>query len=219
MDPLSRMILAAAATAGSTGPRPTVVGTGESEGTTNKTSLQISLPAGVQDGDLMVAFLAAGGGSRDVGDWANTGWTWAVEYTTAPNLAVAYRVASSEGASVTFTTTNDCKLSGVVRVFRGATWGVTGTPGTGSSSTVTAPGITVIDNNSILLGHFALKDDNITWTNNTGMTKVEELDEDNYVHSYYIVTSDVDGGATGDKSMGSNKSNSYQAVLVSISPT
>jgi hypothetical protein len=217
MDPLSRMLLA---TSGAfVKERPTVVGTAETESAgTNETTLTITLPAGVQDGDLMVALLAAGGGSNNVGDWANVGWTWAVEYTTSPNLAVAYRVASSEGSTVSFTTTNACKLSGVIRVFRGATWGVTGTPGTGSSNTLTAPGITVIDDNSILLGHFAQASDPVEWTNNTGMTKVEELDNDEYSNSYYIVTSDVDAGPTGDKSMASSKSNDWQAILVSISP-
>lgn len=216
MDPLSRMLLATSTTAKE---RPTVVGTAETEGDVNATNLTITLPAGVQDGDLMVAFLAAGGGSNNVGDWANADWTWVAEYTTTPNLAVAYRVASSEGATVSFTTTNSCKLGGVIRVFRDATWGATGTPGTGSSTTVTAPGITVIDNNSILLGHFTISTDVVTWTNNTGMTKVEERDDDNYNNSYYIATSDVDAGATGDKSMASNKSASWQAILVSISPS
>ena len=205
--------------AGSTKARPTVVGTDEQEITSNTTTLTFNVPVGTQNGDLMVALVAGGGGSGNVGDWANASWTWAVELTTSPNLAVAYRVASSEGSTVSFTTTGACKLGGVLRVFREAAWGTAGTVATGSSTSVAASSITVPGSNSILLGHFAQASGNVTWTNSSGMTKIAELDNDSAGHSWYIATQDVGAGATGSKTITVNSSNNWQAVLVSISPS
>lgn len=199
-------------------PRPTVVGTNEQEITSNVTTLTFNVPAGTQNGDLMVAMMAGGGGDNNVGDWVNANWTWAVERTTRPNLAIAYRVASSEGSTVSFTTTGSCKLGGVLRVFRGAAWGVTGSVATGTGTTLTASGITVPQDNSILLGHFATSAQSDSWTNSSGMTKIEELDQDNSAHSWYIATQDVNAGATGTRAVSYGSSNDWQAVLVSISP-
>lgn len=213
MDPTTLRLMM-----GATKERPTVVGTNEQEITTNVTTLTFTVPAGTQDGDLMVALLAGGGGSNNVGDWANANWTWAVELTTRPNLAVAYRIASSEGSTVSFTTTNACKLGGVLRVFRGAAWGTSGTVATGDSNSVTASSITVPSNNSILLGHFATSQGNATWTNSSGMTKIAELDNDSFSHSWYIATQNVDSGASGSRTLTINSTNNWQAVLVSISP-
>lgn len=205
--------------AGSAKARPTVVGTDQQENDSNVTTLTFNIPAGTQNGDLMVALVAGGGGSNNVVDWANANWTWAAERTTIPNLAVAYRVASSEGSTVSFTTTNSCKLGGILRVFQGASWGAAGTVATGTSTSVTASSITVPDNNSILLGHFAIANDNITWTNSSGMTKIAELDDDAFSHSWYIATQDVAAGATGSKTITTNSSGGWQAILVSISPS
>lgn len=216
MDPTTLRLMMGAA--GSAKARPTVVGTDEQEITSNVTTLTFNIPVGTQDGDLMVALVAGGGGSNNVGDWVNANWTWAAERTTIPNLAVAYRVASSEGSTVSFTTNNSCKLGGVLRVFRGAAWGTAGTVATGNSISVAASSITVPDNNSILLGHFAIARDGITWTNNSGMTKIAELDNDSNSHSWYIATQDVNAGATGSKTLTSSQSDDWQAVLVSISP-
>ena len=214
MDPTTlRMMMATSK------PRPTVVGTDEQEITNNVTTLTFNIPAGTQNGDLMVALVAGGGGSNNVGDWANANWTWAAENTSRPNLAVAYRTASSESSTVSFTTTNACKLGGILRVFRGAKWGVTGTVSTGTSTSVTASEITVADDNSILLGHFAINQSNVTWTNGSDLTKIAELDSDSFSHSWYIATKDVNAGATGNKTLTSNTTGDYQAVLVSISPS
>ena len=216
MDPTTLRLMMGAAVGAKA--RPTVVGTDEQEITSNTDTLTFNIPVGTQDGDLMVALVAGGGGSNNVGDWVNANWTWAAERTTNPNLAVAYRVASSEGSTVSFTTNTDCKLGGVLRVFRGAAWGTAGTIATAKSTSATASSITVPDNNSILLGHFAIARSHITWTNNSGMTKIAELDNDSNSHSWYIATQDVNAGATGSKTLTSSNSEDWYAVLVSISP-
>lgn len=218
MDPTSLRLMQGASGSG-TKARPTVVGTNEQEITSNVTTLTFNIPAGTQNGDLMVALVAGGGGNNNVGDWANANWTWAAERTSSPNLAVAYRIASSEGSTVSFTTTNSCKLGGILRVFRGAAWGTAGTVNTGSGTSLTATGITVPDNNSILLGHFAIQTGNVTWTNGSDLTKIAELDSDSFSHSWYIATKDVDAGATGNKALTSSGNADWEALLVSISPS
>lgn len=199
-------------------PRPTKVGYSKTEGSANATSLVISTPTGTADGDLMVAFLFAGGGSNNVGSWTNANWTFAMANTTIPNLAVAYRIASSEGASTTFTAGASCKLGGIIRTYRNARFGVIGTLATGTNTTVTASSITVVDNNSVFVGLFANNSQNVTWTNNTGMTFLDELVNDSFSHSWYITEADVDAGATGSKSVSSSVSAAFQTTLVSISP-
>lgn len=198
---------------------PVLINFTEQEITSNVTSVTFNVPTGTVNGDLMVALLSAGGGSNDVGNWVNANFTFAVKNTTNPNIAVAYRVASGEGATVTFTTNNDCKMGGVLITYRNAQWGTTGTTAKGIGTAVTANSINVPIYNSILIGAFAQATDSVTWTNNSDMTFLAELDDDEYSHSWYFATSLItSSGATGNKTLTSNTNNEYQAVLCSVSP-
>lgn len=190
----------------------------EQEITSNVTSVTFNVPTGTQNGDLMVALLSAGGGNNDVEDWVNANFTFAVKNVTIPNIAVAYRVASGEGATVTFTTTKGCKMGGVLITYRNAQWGITGITATGTSTAVTANSINV-SAASILIGAFAQSTSNVTWTNNSDMTFLAELDSDGNGHSWYFATSVIaSSGATGNKTITASGSNPYQAVLCSVAP-
>lgn len=214
MDPLTRSLLLT----GGSRPRPTYIGYEKTEITTNGTSLSINVPAGTQNGDLMVACLGGGGGSNNVGDWVNTNFTFRVEETTLPNIVIATRIANSEGSSVTFTTSASVRLSGVLMTFRNASWGVTGTVGTGNSNTPTAPSITVPEPNSIGIGIWGSDGSNRVWTNSSGWTQVDELVQDGNSHTWFVARQNLEAGATGSISNTLNSAQNWQCAIASISP-
>lgn len=193
--------------------RPTFVGVSQTSPGNETSSLVLNVPSGVQNGDLLIAAVFAGGGG--VGDWAQTSWTWAVEQTSNPNLGIAYRVASSEPASYAFTTQNQSKLGGMIMAFRGAAWDVTGTLAT---STYTASSITVSQANSILIGAWGLNDNNRTWTTSSGMTEVSKYEGGN-TPNFAVYREDVNAGSTGTRTASTASTSSRSCVLVSIKPS
>jgi len=194
--------------------RPTFVGVSQTDtGSSNVTTLTLNVPAGVQDGDLLIAAVFGGGGN--VGDWAQTSWTWAIEQTNAPNLGVSYRTASSEPASYSFTTTTARRLGGMIIAFRGASWDVAGTLAT---ATYTASAITVSEANSILIGAWGVDDSNVTWTAPSGMTEISKYAGGNRAN-FAAYREDVNSGSTGTRTASADSTNARSCVLFSIKPS
>lgn len=78
-------------------------------------ALAINKPTGTVDGDIMVAVMANGNGTTWTGD---TGWTEIIDQGAHPYLRAAYKVASSEGSSYSFTGGTGTK-TGFIATFRG----------------------------------------------------------------------------------------------------
>ena len=192
--------------------RPTFVGVSQTDsGSSNATTLTLNVPAGVQNGDLLIA--AVFGGNGLVGDWAQTSWTWAVEQNdAAPNLGIAYRTASSEPASYSFTTTSSRRLGGMIMAFRGASWDVAGTLAT---ATYTASAITVSQANSILIGAWGVDDANVTWTAPSGMTEISKYAGGNRAN-FAAYREDVNAGSTGTRTASTASGSARSCVLFSI---
>lgn len=194
--------------------RPTFVGVSQTDtGSSSTATLTLNVPAGVQNGDLLIAVVFGGGGN--VGDWAQTSWTWAVEQTSAPNLGVSYRTASSEPASYSFTTTTARRLGGMIMAFRGASWDVAGTIAT---NTYTASAITVSQANSILIGAWGVNDNNLTWTAPSGMTEVSKYEGSNSAN-FAAYREDVNSGSTGTRTASTGSTSARSCVLFSIKPS
>lgn len=195
--------------------RPTFVGVSQTDtGGTNATSLTLNVPSGVQNGDLLIAAVFAGGGG--VGDWAQTSWTWAVEQNdTSPDLGIAYRTASSEPASYSFTTTSSRRLGGMIMAFRGASWDVAGTLAT---ATYTASGITASEANSILIGAWGVDVSSVTWTAPSGMTEVSKYEGGNRAN-FAAYREDVGAGSTGTRAASTASTNNRSCVLFSVKPS
>lgn len=87
------------------------VATGSGSGT-----VAISKPTGTVDGDIMVAVMFGGNGGTWTGD---SGWTEIIDQGATPNLRAAYKVASGEGASYTFTYSGSGAEIGFIATLRG----------------------------------------------------------------------------------------------------
>jgi len=73
----------------------------QSEDTSAGTSHVVSLPAGVGDGDLLLVGFSTP--ANETITWPG-GWTVMFSQAASPDLEVAFRVASGEGATITVTT-------------------------------------------------------------------------------------------------------------------
>ena len=80
------------------------------------TSLTINKPTGTVDGDIMVAVMSGGNAGAWTGD---TGWTEILDQGATPNIRAAYKVASGEGASYTFSHPAGGGNYGFLATFRG----------------------------------------------------------------------------------------------------
>lgn len=195
--------------------RPTFVGVSQTDtGSSNTTTLTLNVPAGVQNGDLLIAVVFGSGGN--VNDWVQTSWTWAVEQVNnSPNLGIAYRTASSEPSSYSFTTATSRRLGGMIMAFRGAAWDVTGTLAT---DTYTASSITVSEANSILIGAWGVNASNQTWTAPSGMTEVSKYEGSNSAN-FAAYREDVNAGSTGTRTASTGSTSARSCVLFSIKPS
>lgn len=125
----------------SVGPFPTVQGRASSVNNTAATSHPVTLPAGIQAGELLLIFFSESAGTGATVN-APAGWTKLVESNNGANngLAVLYRFADgSEGTSVTVTTSGSTKSSHLSYRISGASSPVTSTPATGASTAPNPP--------------------------------------------------------------------------------
>ncbi|MGH9249156.1 MAG: hypothetical protein ACRD0W_06535 [Acidimicrobiales bacterium] len=84
---------------------PIVEGTNESANTATAATIDVSLPASIAAGELLLVVVAKGGSGTAAGVNAETGWTELVDEAVLRGAFVAYRQADGgEGATVQFDT-------------------------------------------------------------------------------------------------------------------
>jgi hypothetical protein len=145
----------------------------------NVTTLTVTKPAGVIDGDIMVAAIGIDGGSGVSITTPPAGWTLArrTDNGTAIGLAVYYKVAASEGASYDWVFDTKAKHSGGICAYYdndAAPFDQENGQATASSTDHAAPTITPTVSNTMLVASYvigALQ----TWTADAAMT--ERVDE------------------------------------------
>lgn len=164
-------------------------------------TVTVNVPAGVANGDVMVAFIHA----SDVSATTPTGWTSLI--TTQPrsgeDFALYYRVAASEPASYTWTWGAGSFVGSIV-AWRGVSVGtpidVTAAAGTAvtSGTTVVAPTRTTVTNNALLITATAIHP-NTTFTPAGSMT--ERADTNNGTALTLTVDEELipTAGATGTR--------------------
>jgi hypothetical protein len=172
-------------------------------------SVTVSVPTGTQDGDLMIAFTAAGG---TAGTWTPpTGWTEVVDQGVSPSLSVMYRIALSEPSNYLFTSTGTAVGCAIVTI-RNSTFIAAGSFGTGST-TVVAPSV------STGLGYLALYSadgSGNTWSTPTDTTNIVTADGLTLTLAAFLNTDVV--GSTGNVSSTYNASSTAAGILISLGP-
>jgi hypothetical protein len=104
------------------------------------TSVTVTAPASIQNGDLLVCFFYAAAQNATT---LPTGFTSAYTDTASnPRINVGYKIASSESGNYTFSPASSANLSAAILVYRTASFNVVGTLGRSVSPTVSAPSVT-----------------------------------------------------------------------------
>lgn len=202
-------------------PGPIAISQASTQNTTSGASLVINKPTGTREGDLMVAFIASGGGTQAAPGWSgDTGWTYVANLTTngRPVNAIAYKVAgASEGASYTFTSTNNRTATGTIVTYRNAAYDVIGSATNGTNPLV-LPEVTLSADYSYLIG-FAGRDlASVTVTAPAGMSTLK-LDADATAPSYLIAHEGPEpAGATGTRSFTTGNSTNSNGLMAGVKP-
>lgn len=176
-------------------------------------TLPLTVPSGVQAGDLMVAIMTANTDSLSSTSWTSpAGWTEVGESSGSKAVALSYKVATaSEPASYTFTASpNFPFIAGSMLIFRNGAFDTIGT----FSGTTNLSSVSPILSQSLLLacGHAGVS--GATIGTSTTMTD-RVVNNVATFNSYKVSEQKVSKGPTGVRVM----SSSSKGVLLSIKPT
>jgi hypothetical protein len=162
--------------------------------TNSASSLTIDKPTGTVDGDILVAF--KGGNDAAGVTWTGaSGWTERVDQAALPNIRVATKTASSEGASYTFTPSSTNAYGGIVLAFRGAAYDAIGSVVTRSGDgSLVVTGFTSAAGLSLL---FVYVDDEPSPTISTPAGYTEIASWSDFASTMKVFQKNVAAGATG----------------------
>ncbi len=123
--------------------------------------LDVPAPAGVQEGDVLIAAIDVRGAKIKTA----AGWTLVRAIDSASNLrqALYVKVAGTEPASYAFTLNTKAVVAGAIAAYEGVDTDspvdAAGARKTTSSASITAPSVTTIAPNSVLVGAFGIARD------------------------------------------------------------
>jgi len=197
------------------GLKPKLISSASTQNTVAGTTLTIAKPTGTQEGDLMIAFMAAGAAVS----WTDFTFTNIATQpgNPSPSLRIAYKIAgSSEPSSYTFSGTASQIRAGSILTYRNASYDAVGAYAT-NSVTLTLTGPTASEDQCVLIGVAA----NAAVTANVraapGMvTRVDQ--EDATAPSYVIADELVLAGSTGTRSFNSGSGSGTAGILLTIKP-
>lgn len=152
----------------------------------NVSSVQINNPTGLAVGDLMLAFVSQNNPGSPIVSSA-TGWTSVLTrtYTNGTDTvgtSVYYRFATAadiSNGSFTFSFTSSRRSAGAIMAFRGVDTvspiNASGSQGNASSTSLTAPSITTLDRNTMLVAYYSFVQGSNSATPPTGMTEAFDI--------------------------------------------
>ena len=199
--------------------RPTYVATGTRSGSSSG-YVDVNKPSGLQVGDLMVGIAMP---QSSTVTWTfPSGWTEVYDPGVRPSPAVAWKIADSSDVSAsTFrfqSTGGGGSWNGAIAAYRGAAFDVVGTSEriTSNTTSITAPAITVSEDNSILIGSFLSDSGGVAVS--TAPSGMSLLASNTSRPSSYFYSQNVNAGSSGTKTIVFDSSNHMGALLLSIKP-
>jgi hypothetical protein len=185
-----------------------------SNNTASKTSatstLDLTKPASVAVGDLLIAVLVA----NATGGWTTlSGWTRLVNDIPDPSTSYQYRIADgTEPSTISFNcgTTRAC---GILMRFTGAASTYVGTTSSGTGTSHVAPSVTITKDNSLVLAIFTSDQAGTTWTG----ARSNVISAFTTQCSFNISYDTVNTGATGTKTGTASASVPYVCFQAGIS--
>ncbi len=205
----------------------TYVASSSSAPNSTSSTFALSAPTGIQVGDILIAEIAAIGGTS-VTLTAPAGWTLIVRTnsTTAFLQAVYYKiaVAADLGATYTWTLSSSQKSTGGMVAYRGVNSyepiNAFSGQANASSTSVTAPSVTTTASNAMVVGFFGLATAQALFTSPAGM--VERYDvSSNALPGTASAASDViqaAPGASGNKVATADKAAVNIGQLIALRP-
>lgn len=195
---------------------PVFVSAASQQNTGNSTVLSIASPAGVQAGDLLIAFMMSSNTGTSFA--AEAGWT---EISDVNGLCIKYKVAADTDGSASFDASSSTTiLAGSILAFRDAAYDTLGSYVSGSGSIIEAPQITTSIADCMLLG-FACKFAVSAAISNTALMTPLVSNSDSTSPSWKVFGEDLSAaGTTGTRWFDTNGSGgtNFYAVLLSIKP-
>lgn len=195
---------------------PTFIASATTQNTSGGNTLVINKPTGTQDGDLMIAFMSS---SSTDSTWTGaTGWTEVIDQGSTPNLRIAYKIASSEGSSYTFTLSSNSTLSGSILTYRTTSYDAIGSITTGANPLIVTS-VSASTTNCMLLGFVTRSTASLTITAPGSMT-TRVTDNDGTSPSYCIAEEQLtSSGASGTRTFsGLSGSANTAGILLTIKP-
>jgi hypothetical protein len=198
-----------------TQPLPSFVGityTGDS----SNNPVTIGVPAGIQAGDFMVAFLWFTGGTA-TGSTLPSGWTLGLnDFSGTVRLSVYYKTAGGSETSFSWTRNGTGLMAGHVEVWRNVAGFNIGTKMTpASTTTAVAPSLTASLLGILLASFFRGGAAGSVATPPAGMTQRDFQSAFGTTIAHYEL-SPSPAGATGTKTLVWNAGNQTAAVMVQI---
>ncbi|MDX1491269.1 MAG: hypothetical protein R3332_08280 [Pseudohongiellaceae bacterium] len=180
-------------------------------------SLSLSVPSGVELGDLLVAVMCCGD-DRDWGTHASFSLR-AINTSNYPGLCVQTRVASaSEPGSYSFTASGSSDLVGFMILIKGGVWDTAGSVvfTDNDSNDVVAESIVVASAGSLLLAPVATRFGDFASTE--GMELLLSEVDGNRPNLQIFYEEGLDAGASGTRTFEPSAASRKDAVLLAISP-
>jgi hypothetical protein len=196
-----------------------------SSNTASSTSyISVSVPAGVQDDDLLVAFVGSGGSALNYA----TGWTLVGNWDS---FAAFYKIASSESGPYEFGQISPSKIRAQVCCYRGGfdtadpVDVISATPYNNLDTILRAAGVTVsAANSNIIFWGGASQSSALTYTPPINpLTFVEDVDDGDTTSDMWFEFAHrqwTGSGSTGNMDATISASRSYKfAVALVLNPT
>lgn len=200
---------------GSTISPPTYVNSAVSVQTTNSTTITVTVPSGISNGNLLVMVL---NNDNITSNWTTpSGWT-AAAGNNSNGRGLFYRTASSEPASYVLTQSGSARSDAFILAYANAAWDTTGLASQTAASPITPVAITVGTTNSTIVYVAASSGTaSVTYTTPTGYTaRASDSDGSTPSAAIFDLIGVASGSYTGPSTTPS--SGNARAFTISLSP-
>jgi hypothetical protein len=196
-----------------TGGTPTYVNSAVSVQNTASTTISVTVPSGISDGNLLIMLLNSG---VNTNTWTTpSGWTLGT--AGANGRSLFWRLASSEPASYTVTQSTSNTADAIILAYSNASFDVSGLANQTAGLTITPTTITIAQNNSIVVWVGQNTQASTTWSTPTGYTaRASDSDATGPSAATFDILRTASGSYTAPSSTATN---GFRGYILALSPT
>lgn len=186
----------------------------------NSSSITVSKPTDVVAGDILLWFGVCSGASTSFTYTPTSGWTEIKDQGAPPDAYIMYKIAtSSEPSSYTVTASSSSTvLAATILCLRGLSYQNIGTLAVSTTASVTAPSITIANNNSLLIMYAGINGTNRIFSTPAGMTNILQTGSSTNL-SIAAFYEERNAGSTGTRTTTWTTARNAAAVLIGFNIT